>query len=158
MSGEGKRTFSAALEEANGVGGRFVRCPFEGRDVFGEARAPVVGTVNGHPFRSRLMVYGGQTYLGFTKAVREAAGLQDGARLRIVLERDVEAREVELPEALVRALDAEPTLRETFTRLAYSHRKEYVQWITEARREDTRERRVTQTLERLRALHVKPGK
>ncbi|RKH09069.1 DUF1905 domain-containing protein [Corallococcus praedator] len=146
-----KQTFTAKLEEANGVGGRWVFCPFDGREVFGEARAPVVGTVNGHPFRSRLMVYGGKTCLGFIQAVRDAAGIEIGSSLRIVLERDEAPRTVEVPEALQRALDAEPALRDVFDGLAFTHRKEFAQAVAEAKREETRERRVAQTLEKLRA-------
>jgi hypothetical protein len=143
--------FTAKLEEVpHGVGGRFVRCPFDSREAFGEARPPVVGTVNGQAFRGRLMVYGGQTYLGFTKEIREAAGIEDDSTLRITLERDTAPREVEVPEALRRALDAEPKLRDVFDALAFTHRKEFAQAVAEARREETRERRVAQTLEKLR--------
>lgn len=146
-----KQTFTAKLEEANGVGGRWVVCPFDGREVFGEARAPVVGTVNATPFRSRLMVYGGKTCLGFIQAVRDAAGIELGSSLRIVLERDEAPRVVEVPEALQRALDAEPALRNVFDGLAFTHRKEFAQAVAEAKREETRDRRVAQTLEKLRA-------
>ncbi|MBN8232054.1 DUF1905 domain-containing protein [Corallococcus macrosporus] len=147
--------FKAKLEVANDVGGRFVRCPFDSREAYGEARPPVVGTVNGHPFRSRLMVYGGITYLGFTQKVREAAGVEDGALLSITLERDTAPREIEVPEDLQRALDAEPALRDVFTKLAFTHRKEFVQALTEAKKEETRARRLAQTLEKLRAKVAK---
>ncbi|RKG69705.1 DUF1905 domain-containing protein [Corallococcus exercitus] len=149
------RKFKAKLEVANDAGGRFVRCPFDSREEYGEARPPVVGTVNGHPFRSRLMVYGGITYLGFTKDVREAAGVEEGAMLSITLEKDTAPREIEVPEDLQRALDAEPALRDVFTKLAFTHRKEFVQALTEAKREETRARRLAQTLEKLRAKVAK---
>lgn len=150
------RKFKAKLEVANDVGGRFVRCPFDSREEYGEARPPVVGTVNGQPFRSRLMVYGGITYLGFTKEVREAAGIEDDAMLSITLERDTASREIEVPEDLQRALDAEPALRDVFTKLAFTHRKEFVKALTEAKKEETRARRLAQTLEKLRAKVAKP--
>jgi hypothetical protein len=50
--------FDAVLE-ASDDGDRWVRCPFDGREVLGEARPPVAGTVNGTAFRGRLAVYGG---------------------------------------------------------------------------------------------------
>ncbi|MHA7631440.1 YdeI/OmpD-associated family protein [Corallococcus sp. M7] len=149
------RKFKAKLEVANDQGGRFVRCPFDSKEAYGEARPPVVGTVNGQPFRSRLMVYGGITYLGFTKEVREAAGVEDGATLSITLERDTAPREIEVPEDLQRALDAEPQLRDVFTNLAFTHRKEFVKALTEAKKEETRARRLAQTLEKLRAKVAK---
>src|SRR5881296_3617389 len=101
--------FSATLSESGRGGGRWVACPFDAKDVFGEARPPVAGTVNGTPFRSRLSVYGGVTYLGFTNEIRAAAGIDVGDALEIELERDEAPREVEVPEALASALagDAE---------------------------------------------------
>ena len=56
------------------MGERGVVVPGDPKAEFGGARAPVAGTVNGTAFRGRLMVYGGVTYLGFRKEIREAAG------------------------------------------------------------------------------------
>lgn len=55
----------------------------------------------------------------------------------------------ELPAELLAVLEAAPEARERFERLAPSHRREYVQWVAEARRADTRERRAAQTVMRL---------
>jgi uncharacterized protein YdeI (YjbR/CyaY-like superfamily) len=57
--------------------------------------------------------------------------------------------EPDLPRELVAALTAAPDARERFDELAPSHRREYVRWVAEARREDTRERRAAQTVMRL---------
>jgi uncharacterized protein YdeI (YjbR/CyaY-like superfamily) len=37
-----------------------------------------------------------------------------------------------------------------FERLAFTHRKEYARWVAEAKREETRDRRVARALEMLR--------
>ena len=60
-------------------------------------------------------------------------------------------REVEVPAALAAALEADPAAKASFDALAFTHRKEYARWIDEAKREDTRARRVTQALEMIRA-------
>ncbi len=60
------------------------------------------------------------------------------------------ASEIEIPDELGRALAADEDVREAFDRLAPSHRREYVEWIAEAKRDDTRARRVEETLARLR--------
>lgn len=57
--------------------------------------------------------------------------------------------EPELPPELRAALAVEPVARERFDALAPSHRREYVRWVVEARRDDTRERRAAQTVMRL---------
>jgi uncharacterized protein YdeI (YjbR/CyaY-like superfamily) len=64
---------------------------------------------------------------------------------------DEAPREVEVPPALAAAFAAEPELRKRFDALAYTHRKELARSVAEAKREETRERRVAQALDRLRA-------
>lgn len=54
-------TFAATLGQSATGGGRWLVVPFDGREVFGQARAPVRGTLDGTPFRGRLSVYGGVT-------------------------------------------------------------------------------------------------
>jgi hypothetical protein len=83
------RRFTARLEHDAADGGHWVDVPFDARAVWGAARPPVSGTVNGVPYRSRLAVYGGKTVLGLTKAVRAEAGVQAGDEVDVVLDRDV---------------------------------------------------------------------
>jgi len=56
---------------------------------------------------------------------------------------------LEVPEDLRRALDASPQAAAFFDRLAPSHKKEYIQWIVEAKREDTRLSRIGKTVAKL---------
>lgn len=143
--------FTATLEESGRGGGHWVACPFDGRAAFGSSRATVAGTVNGTPFRTRLMVYGGETYLGFAKPVRDLAAIEAGDKLKIELERDDAPREVEFPEAFAAALAADPGARAIYDALPYTQRKEYATWVAEAKREDTRRRRTTKAIEMLLA-------
>jgi hypothetical protein len=141
--------FTATLE-ASDRGGRWVLVPFDVRDAFGEARPAVRGSVNGAPFRSRLAVYGGRTYLGLDREIREAAGIEVGDRVEVVLERDEAPREVEVPEALAAALAADAAARAAFERLSFTHRREYARWIAEAKRAGTRARRLERAIAMLR--------
>ena len=142
--------FTGELSETGRGGGRWIEIPFDARAEFGEARAPVAGTLNGTPFRGRLSVYGGRTYLGLRKEIREAAGIDVGDEVDVVLERDDAPREVEVPEALAQALAEDPEAKALFDSLAFTHRKEYATWIAEAKRDETASRRVRRALEMLR--------
>ena len=146
-----RRSFSAPLGDSGRGGGRWVQLPFDAREAFGEARAPVRGTVNGTPFRGRLAVYGGETYLGLRREIRDAAGIGDGDIVEVVLERDDEPREVDVPAELEAALAAAPDARTAFDALAFTHRREYAEWVGEAKRADTRVRRAERALEMLGA-------
>jgi hypothetical protein len=62
---------------------------------------------------------------------------------------DSATKTIRLPEDLAKALKKNKKAAETFDKLAFSHRREYVEWIVTAKREETRETRIKGTLERL---------
>ena len=143
--------FTAILQE------RHVVVPLDVRALWGEARPPVRGTVNGVPFRSRLAVYGGESMLGLTNAFRAEARIAAGDEVEVVIERDDEPREVEVPPALQARLDADEAARAAFEKLSFTHRREYASWIAEAKQEETRERRAGKAIEMLREGVRTPG-
>lgn len=108
-------------------------------------------TVNGeYTFAGRIGRMGGETLLGFNKATREAAGVAAGDELELTVVLDEGPREVPVPDDLAAALDGAGA-RAAFDALAPSHRKEWVRWVTEAKRPETRERRVGETAGRVAA-------
>jgi Bacteriocin-protection, YdeI or OmpD-Associated/Domain of unknown function (DUF1905) len=116
----------------------------------GAKRFPVLATVNGYAWRTSVARMRGENLLGLNRAVREAAGVEAGDTVEVQIELDTVPREVEVPEVLASALAADPEASAVFEALAFTHRKEYARWIAEAKREDTRDRRVAQALEMLR--------
>ena len=117
----------------------------------GARRFPVVATVNGYTWRTSVARMGGEFLLGLSKEVRRGAGVEAGDEVEVAVELDTAPREVELPGALAAALAADPQAKASFDRLAFSHRKEYARWVGEAKQEETRQRRVQQALEMIRA-------
>jgi uncharacterized protein YdeI (YjbR/CyaY-like superfamily) len=91
---------------------------------------------------------GGPPFLIVRKDVRAAIGKQPGDTVRVTVEADAAPREVDVPADLAAALDA-AGVRAAFDRLAYTHRKEYAGWIAEAKRPETRARRVEQAAARV---------
>ena len=146
----GRIEFTGTLAESGRGGGCWIEVPVDAKAVFGEARPPVRGTVNDTPLRSRLSVYGGRTYLGLRSEIRSAAGIEVGDSVDVVLELDDAPREVEVPAALTAALEADAAARAAFGALAFTHRREYADWVASAKRDETRERRVAKALEMLR--------
>ncbi len=128
-----------------------VELPFDAKATFGKARAPVRGRVDGAEFRSTVAVYGGRSYVGFNRELRERAGIAMGDDVEVELELDTEPREVELPPGLEWALEGDAAAKQAFDGLSYSHRREYAEWIAEAKKPETRERRVAKAVEMLLA-------
>jgi hypothetical protein len=116
----------------------------------GAKRFPVVATVNGYTWRTSVTRMKGEFLLGLNREVRDSAGVQAGDQVEVAVELDTAPREVEVPEALAVALAASPDAGAAFERLAFTHRKEYCRWVADAKREETRDRRVQQALEMLR--------
>jgi hypothetical protein len=116
----------------------------------GAKRFPVLATVNGYTWRTSVARMRGEFLVGLSKEVRTAAGVQAGDTVSLELKLDSEPRTVEIPPALAKALEADPEAKATFEGLAFTHRKEFARWIEEAKREETRARRVTQALDMIR--------
>jgi Bacteriocin-protection, YdeI or OmpD-Associated/Domain of unknown function (DUF1905) len=116
----------------------------------GAKRVPVVATVNGYTWRTTVTRMRGEFLLGLNRAVRKEAMVKAGDTVKVELELDNAPREVEVPEALADALAGDSAARAAFEAMAYTHRKEYARWIEEAKRDETRQRRVTRALQMLR--------
>jgi len=117
----------------------------------GGKRAAVRVTVGDRSARLRLAVMGGKNLIGLSKANRAALGVEIGDEIEAEIELDTAPREVDVPEDLAAALAAAPGAREAFDRLPYTHRKEHVNAIIEAKRPETRERRIAAAVAKLQS-------
>lgn len=113
-------------------------------------RPAVVVTIGGHSERLRVAPMGGCNMIGFRKDVRAAFGVAEGDVVDVTVALDVAPREVEVPPDLAEALAADGEAGAAYEALAYTHRKEFAGWVADAKRAETRERRVAETL---RMLH-----
>ena len=142
--------FDATIEDAGG-GGTFVTVPFDVEAAFGKKRVKVKATIDGVPYRGSLMRMGGPCHmLGVLKEIRDKVGKGPGDQVHVVVEEDTEPRLVEVPEDLRHALDADPNARRFFDGLSYTHQREYVSWIVEAKRAETRQNRILKAIDMLR--------
>jgi len=109
-----------------------------------------VATVNGYTWRTSVTRMGGEFLIGLSREVRQGAGVEAGDLVDVAVELDAAPRDVEVPEALAEALATDPKAKATFDAMAFTHRKEYARWVADAKREETRQRRVQQALEMIR--------
>ena len=130
----------------------FIPVPFDPKAVFGRVRAPVKVTLNGYTYRSTIAAMGGTTCIPLRKSNREAAGLKGGETLTVKIELDTEVREVRVPADLELALQASKAARERWQTLSYSHKREHVEAIEGAKKEETRARRLANTIRMLREV------
>jgi hypothetical protein len=127
----------------------FVPIPFDVEKAFGTAgRVPVSGTINGSAFANSLMPEGDGTHvMAVSKELQAAANARAGDEVEVVLDRDVTERNVAVPVELSDALRADDVARSTFEALAYSHRKQYAEWVGGAKKPETRAARARKAVE-----------
>ncbi len=144
------KTFKTIIRNAGG-GGAFVTVPLDVEAAFGSKRPKVRATIEGVPYRGTLVRMGGPDHmLIILKGIREQVGKTFGDEVKITVEPDVEPRLVDVPPDLKKALSRAPGAKALFDKLSYTHRKEYVRWINESKKPETRARRITQAIEMLK--------
>ena len=114
--------------------------PFDTREVWGKAKAPVKVTINGYTWRSTVGKRGGIQYIVVNTEARRSAGVKAGDVVTITLDPDSEKREIEIPAPLQKALGVQ--LTQKLKALSFTHKKEFIVWYSEAKKEDTRAGRV----------------
>ena len=132
------------------------RVPFDLGDVFGRARPPVRVMIRGHTWRTTPGVYGGVGRIVMNRAVKAATGVDAGDRVRVTMELDTQPRSVDVPADLQVALAGVPGTERAFTALSFTHRREFVEWVEEAKRPETRHRRIAATVECVRTGKAPP--
>lgn len=145
-----KHTFKATIINAGG-GGAFVEIPFDVEAAFGAKKPRVRAMIEGVPYRGLLTRMGGPNHiLIILKGIREQIGKTFGDEIQVSVESDAEPRVVAIPKDLLKELKKDKEVKALFDRLSYTHRKEYVTWIEEAKQEQTRKRRIVKTIAMLK--------
>jgi hypothetical protein len=114
-----------------------------------DPRPPVAVTINGATWRSRIALMRGQKLIGISAAHRDAAGIAEGDEIELDVTLDTAPREVEEPQDLKSALDASPTARTAFDKLAFGLKAKYVRDIEAAKSDEVRARRIAKLVESL---------
>ncbi len=145
-----KKTFKAVIQNAGG-GGAFVEVPFDVEKEFGSKKPRVKALIEGIPYRGTLVRMGTDCHLLLVlKSIREQAGKTFGDEVKVTVEPDTEERVVEIPAELKKAFKTEKDAKVFFEKLSYTHQREYVMWINEAKKEETRQKRIAKTIEMLK--------
>jgi hypothetical protein len=120
-------------------------------EALGAGKKPAVTvTLPGHSYRSSIASRGGQYLIPLSAEHREAAGVAAGDQVDVDIELDTAPRQVEVPDDLAAALDADPALRQRFDGMSYSHQLQHVLAVNGAKTAETRARRVTAVVAAMR--------
>jgi hypothetical protein len=129
--------------------------PPEVLEALGAGRRPPVRVTltradgSTHTYRSTVATVSGESMVGVSAQVRADAGVAGGDEVEVLLEHDTAPRVVEVPADLATALDADDAARGFFAELSYSHQRAYTLWVEDAKKPETRARRVVQAVKML---------
>jgi hypothetical protein len=143
-------TFRAPVRSSGRGGGHLVDVPPEVVEALGgKGRIPVAATFDGVPYRGSIVRMGGGAVLGVQKSIMAEAGVSVGETLTVAVRNDETPRQVDVPEDLAEAFGHYDAARVVFEGLSFSHKREYVRSITDAKRPETRARRIELTVQQL---------
>lgn len=154
-----KYEFTAIMKKHEKVDSGYIEFPYDVKKEFnGKSRIKIKALIDGVPYRGSLVNMGSECHwLLITKEIRKATGKNQGDKVHLIIEEDTEERMVQVPDDLLKLLGKEEDLLGYFNRLSYTHRKEYVRWITDAKKDETRKKRLSKTIEMLKESRKNRG-
>ena len=144
----GRQEFEVTLKKPEDIDGAYFIVPFDVPKVYGtKAQVKVRGTIDGYPYRGSIANMGEGHCMVVKREIREAIGKSGGDTVKVVMEIDTEPRIVVVPGDFQQALENNAKAKEIFESFSYTHKKEYVEWINSAKKQETRENRIKKAVE-----------
>ncbi len=141
--------FDAVIQSGSG-GGAWVDFPLSLKETYGRGNlVPFKAIFDGKAeYRGNLAMMGGDCAMVLIrKDIREQIGKKPGDSVHVRVELDTEERKVEVHKDFQIALSKSSVVKENFDRFSYSHQREYIRWIEEAKRPETRQNRIEKSIE-----------
>lgn len=148
-----KYEFDAEMKKHPRLNSGFIEFPYDVEKEFGgKKRVKVKAKFDGFEYRGSLVRMGIDCHwIGINQEIRKKISKDPGDIVHVVIEEDTEPRIVDVPQDLDRLFIENTDASDFFKNLSYSHQREYMTWINEAKRPETRERRIGRTIEMLLA-------
>lgn len=149
------KIFEAVIQKHPTQDAAYIEIPFDVEQEFGAKRVKVVATFDEVEYRGSIVKMGLPCYMiGMTKEIRKKVGKEFGDTIRVTVKKDEEVREVILPEDMKQALAENEEAVSFYESLSYSAKRKYMQWITGAKKEETRRKRIAEAVVKLEQ-HIK---
>lgn len=153
-------SFTAKIEKSDdGMDTAFITIPFNVEKTYGtKGQVKVKASFDGHPYRGVIANMGtGCHVIGIRKDIRAAIGKSVGDTINVEIEKDTEERIVDVPGDLKAALSKSKKAEAFYNTLSFTNRKEYATWVSSAKKTETREKRVAESIRKLLAGKKNPS-
>ena len=147
-------SFNGIIEQHGEINAAFIKFPFSTEELFGKkGQVKIKVLLDGKvEYRGSLAKMKSNCHmLGLTQEVRKNLGKSFGDVVSVKLWEDKEERIVEIPEDVLVVFEKNKDAFELYQKMSYTHRKEYMRWISEAKKPETRENRKIKMIEMILA-------
>ncbi len=143
-------SFTAVIRKDDKMDVTYIDIDFDVEKTFGKKRLKVKVWYDNVLYRGLLTKYKGVYFLLINKEIRAQLGKNAGDTIHVKIEEDLDERTVELPQVMIDLFRKEPALKVVFDKMSYTHHREYVTWLTGAKKEETLQNRLIKFKELLR--------
>ncbi|WP_426481177.1 DUF1905 domain-containing protein [Chryseobacterium sp. R2ACT005] len=136
--------FSAIIQQNGEMNAAFVEFPFSTEELFNKKGLVKIKAIfdDNVEYRGSLAKMKSDCHiLGLTQEIRKQLGKTFGDEVSVSLTEDKEERIVEIADDIVSVFNENPDAKSLFDKMSYTHKKEYIRWIEEAKKPETRENR-----------------
>ncbi len=145
------KKFNAEIKKVEDKDGAYIEIPFDVEQVYGAKRVKVKATFDGVEYRGSIVKMGLPCYIiGITKDIRKKIGKKPGDIIEVTIEKDEEERIVEIPMDFKERIELDDNIKEFWNTLSFSMQKKYIVWITSAKKEETRIKRINEAIEKMK--------
>ena len=147
-------TFEGIIQQNGEINAAFIEFPFSTEELFGKkGQVKIKVLLDGKiEYRGSLAKMKSNFHkIGLTQEVRKKLGKTFGESISVKLWEDKEERIVEIPDDVLEVFEKNKEAFEMYQKMSYTHRKEYMRWITEAKKPETRENRKVKLIEMILA-------
>lgn len=137
-------SFKAIIKQNGEMNAAFVEFPFSTEKIFNKkGKVKIKATFDGKiEYRGSLAKMKSDCHiLGLTLEIRKQLGKTFGDEVSVSVIEDKEERIVKIADDVVFIFNENPSAKVLFDRMSYTHQKEYIRWIEEAKKSETRENR-----------------
>ena len=143
--------FYAEIKKVEDKDASYIEIPFDVEEIYGSKRVKVKATFDGVEYRGSIVKMGSPCYIiGITKDIRKQINKTFGDEILVTIEKDEEERKVTIPEDFNLEIEKDESILEYWKGLSFSAKKKYVDWISSAKKEDTRRRRIENAIDKLK--------
>ncbi|WP_407301447.1 YdeI/OmpD-associated family protein [Clostridium botulinum] len=143
-------TFQAEIKKIEGKDATYVEIPFDVEKEFAAKRVKVLVKFENEEYRGSIVNMGLSCYIiGITKEIRNKIDRTYGDTIKVELQKDEEERIVIVPEEFKVKLSNNKIANDFYESLSYSQKHKYIQWITSAKKEETKVKRMKEAIVKL---------